>query len=1041
MTYIQNVRFGITAINSKGTFSLDRFFLAGDSAVEINSVPSARLQFSDKNRVLSNITSGLIPPTETFWVGLSASTDSGVSWEPVFCGLAEDYNISLQPTGERTVELTLFDAPELRHNYISPNQIAIGNCDFGSLFRGTNTASDGTPWGTDSYGNYPNGLLYDTNMSYSSAMDFYSGTVDVPFRTSYNGLKKIEAIQRWLENYGLCFVVDTRNQKFYLRKLPSVEPFPFSGDTIFVGRDANQYTKRMNLADFRSSITLVGSSVFDMYGGGTKESFIEDSNILSFESARTQTRLFYSSSRNIPYDFSVTIPPTNRFFLGKGILFSEIDGSSETASVVSMQQNYDPTRWETVLTFEKPTYSIAKTIVEIQDEVDRTKQEELDGQVFVRVYSGQTQYALNEGKNSSNICAIGLGTSKDTDSDGNPKTDSGAEETILIKPILGTMTDMDDGKYMISAYTRIDPTEANRLIREVVLFANNLSGGSLYSGYTEVQRNSRSSVEWNPAHSSIIWAGGADCNDIYFSRITRVSLYPWGNYYAYPKTARELRVLYLNSLSFAPRPPDLTASDSSGRVYWESYASVPTSRQLENMSKDMAKDSEHFSVATFTNLTVSTDGQTTSSSGQPISVLFEYTLPVQPQTSAADLWNGLHIGFHSWAEYSHATGTGTLPVELFLYFPSQNTWAKWFCVGTISNQPSCSWYYLTLSPTPPSNLTDALDGHTQPLGRYTFVETDSGKVRAALYVPTNSSYPGATVSLYIQYAGMTNYVYQKHGVGGTVYDIHFEQARIDDAGRIVLNATPHQLLGIYAEAQEENGTWKKIDTATNILPKDNWGETVDFLQIWKPVPLHGKEFGRRKPRTTGGEKVIYPHEVYPYTPLYLNINDAEQDRIFRKLISTKCVFVEYNTERLDPNVIPPEDLPIDIVSASYSNRGKNTHFYLDYTRLPFYGDYSIRIDHQTVGSGIDAVHAGTVGKALFHLNPRSSIREGLDKNAYKTLNIQFDYYGTAPLTGSVDDDNAVMTLEEKLAYISEQKEARRNALLSRPLIFRPIVPI
>jgi hypothetical protein len=1056
MPDIQDVKYVITAINSKGTYSLEKHFIDGNAKTMMNAVPSAILNFSDKNRTLSNVPDGLIPPTESFWVEVSASTDSGANWERLFVGQAEEYNQSLDVDSTRQISLALYEAPELRYNYVTPNQIAIGNCDFGQLFTGTNTASDGTTWSADSMGNYPNGLLYDTNLSFSSPPDFFAGVPDAPFRTEYNNYKKIDAIKEWMGNYGLDFWIDTRLGKFYIQNQPSVQTYPNSGYVVQVGNTVNKYNKTTDLSGFNSCVTLVGTdnTVFDTFGMGAKQIMVMDSDIISYRSARNQTKRYYSSSMFLPDNYTSIIPPTTKQLLGKSIIFREIDGDSETLSTVAVTHNFGQ-RWETQLQYNNPSYSEAKTIIEIQDDLAKITQSDLAGQVFVRVLSGASDFFTNEGWSDGGIVAIGLGSTPDTDSNGNPNTDSGIETPIAIKPMMGMISDSSDGQNYTSAYTSFGPGEANGLIRQVVLFSRYGSGNELFTLSDAMSWSTRPTTEWNSGNSASAWINIGSSSGVYLSSIQNVVAESTWGAYAFPKTARQLNVRCMNTITTDPVPaePTSTYDGTEDTSYlWTSYASVPSAEQLDNMSTDLRKDSYTFSVASFSNVT--SGAARTGSSGKQVSLIFECDIPVEPISEAIKYFGRLQYGFHGWASYSHNDASGYTPLRLFYFDNSRVYGDRWVGLGTISNQGSCSWTNGTL--TAGQVITNSLSPFDViTLNNHCLVDTTSGKVRMALMVQTLSAYPDATLSMYIQYAGMMEDVLIQSGIGGNTSQSYIKKCSIADTGYISIPKDVH-LTGIYAFASESSGSWIKNSESLNLLPPPQYRKNNDIARIWEPVRKKSllRDFvglfdwgGYYRTKLHDSNLTDY-NEYYPYKPIYTNAEDTDAISSYQEIMQNRYVFLEYTVTSTDANVPPPPDLDNNLISVSYSNRGKDATFYIDQTKAPPYG-CNIRINYTAVGlndwdvtdsSGL--IYAGTIGKTSFCLNTRSSIREGIDKNAFKTLNIQYDWYGDIPQSsGWPADDNAVYTAEEiadlkNEEYVNVYLQHHHNILMQKPWPFK-----
>lgn len=1014
MPIFQNVKYKVIADTSKGEIRLDRYFLGGNSSQIVNDVPTAVLNFSDKDRRLSDIPDGYLAPTESFWIMVSASTNSGEDWKRILVGMVEDYNINLGADGKRQITLNLYECPEFRYNYITPNQIAIGNCDFGELFTGSATASDGTPWNPDSLGNYPNGLLYDTSLSFQSTPDFYAGVPDVPFRTVYNNSKKIDVIKKWMNNYGLMFWIDSRYGYFYIQNEPAVQTFPFSGQVVEVGKTVNKYSKTINLTGFKSTVTLIGSdtTIFDTYGGGHKESLILDSEILSIRAAREMAKRNYTSSIDMPKNYTAIIPPTTVPLLGKSILFTEVDGDSETLSVVGVTQNFGD-RWETQLQFERPSYSDAKTIIQIQDELASQSQEDLQGQAYIRLTSGESTYHRNEGSAATNICAIGLGHTADTDSGGVPLTDSGMESPIIISPVFAVITDSFESKPYYSAYTTIPNTEANQLIREVTLFANDYVNNEPYHHYRTVPINGRPVSEWNNGCISTVYRSLSKCEDNYLISIEKI--YPVSTIsecVAFPRTAKDLNVKYINEWTNSINPPAITATvdgvAGTGDNIWTKYSREPDADNISAMSRDMRNSSWNYSVASFSNVTGSGSGKVWT--GKDIFVLFEFDMPVTPVSEAYKYIERIDFGFHTWASYSYFGGFGHQPVLLYWYNASSSLGDQnWFCFGTISDNDGCYFYSGSLYPS--QSFTPTMPPTTPiTINRRNLVDTDSGKFYMALRVASNSSYAGATSTLYVQYAAITANLKGRAGSGGTV-DIHrFDKCMIDETGYIQLPFQPKSIQGIYASADYSafSDSWVKQETATNLFPPLEYRKKYDALQIFKPKKKAkyqeggGQQFRGTKPKTKY-EYWDWSDPVY----LYQNANPDEKPlkSVYGAILINRYVFVEYTSEFVDADVSSPPEIPINVLSVSFSNRGKDAYFYMDYSVAPAGYWSNLGVSYSAVGSGTNLAKGGTIGKAIFCLNTGSSLREGVDKNIYKTFNIQYDWYGGFPQEAGSSDGN------------------------------------
>ena len=985
-TDVQDIKYKIRAItNDNATISLGRYFQGGDINYAANAVPSAEFKFSDKNETLSN---GLLSPTTTFYIDFSASTDSGETYNKLFSGYVEDYSEELSPDGTQNITILAYDAPSIRYNYATPNQICMGDCDFGPLMTGTISASDGTSWNSDSKGNYPNGLLYDTDFSLStdSVTNLFVGEHDVPLRLSYNLGRKLEIIKTWIEPYGLNFWLNTIDNTFHLVTSSRISPFVFGGNdrNLIIGTNINSMKQTKNLSKRSDAFSVIGNnnSVHHTYGTGTIESLSQESDIYSYEAAYNLAKRRYQLSTGTENSWIIQIPPISENYVGTSLHIFDKTGNAKLlyGSVLEQQHNFSSDRWDTQLTLENKRITEAKTLLQTREELIKQKEDKLSGVVYLRASSGESIWHSLSSASPGNICAIGFGHTFDTNSTGSYKTNSGIGEPMIIKPL-------DDyisvSIYTHSAYCTLNPSEANGLIREIVLFANTNSNNNLNS-ISETISWDREEGAWNNESSSSPYRALITSSYRYLVKVDSINiLAPGFGEICYPMIPLDATVKYITDLAVNSLIP-ATLTDADGRI-WNNRGRLFDSAQLTTMSKDLIGETQTFSCISVSN--TAGDGTSTEC---PIQIIFEYQVPVDPPERAREITTGImyHLIGYGMAKHSSFTSSRTMSCYMWKSASGAGTWS-WVNYDNINQTYSSrSAYAFSTAPNP----------ETQ------YYVDDKGTVRFGIFIDTMSTpYNDATLTAYLEYQGMNMTMKEQESSSEVRHEVtYFEKCPVNlFTGEIAHSFPARDILGIYASATSDgSGNYTEIEGATNLLFSHAYSG-IERFNIFREIPdvervrIHTRPGLRPRYRTqhlTPGElKTQENYLKYFIAPG----KDPYLYAAYCSIVDNKHAFVKYRGLYYTPGVSYPDDLNIDMVSTSFvsESRGSQSIIYLDMNGAPMYG-CDLKINYWAVGndSATDE-YGGTIGKAVFNMNTNSSLREGFDKTPFKTCFVQFDYNG------------------------------------------------
>jgi hypothetical protein len=1007
---IQVINYKIVAETSQGVKQLERFFMGGDSNWEVNSSPSMVLEFSDKDLILSHPYTGLIPPTESFWIAVSASTRSdGTAYSRVGEGLVEKYKRTLAPSGVRKIALSVFSQPELRHSYVSPNQTAVGECEMGALFSGSYTAEDGTTWSPDAKGNYPNGLLYDTGLTYVGDSDIFPGVADVPIQTSYGSQKKIQFINQVLGEYGMDYIINPTYGTFRIRNKPSIEAYPLPTSaanfvTMSLGENLSEYTDEIDLTDFGSCVTVVGQdeTIFYRCGDGKKEIFSVDEDLLSYDSSMRKSYIHLSASLFPVQNIKIKTSPNVKSILGYSAFIDDTPIGLITRSVVGVRQVMNTDHWYSEFSFEKPAFEEGKTIAQIKEELDKTKEDEMRGISYLRAVSGYSDYKANNWT-MRNICAIGFG--RGSDSSSRFYTSSGMIDPLIIKDINGVLGNSMTTRTFNSAFATLQYSEANALIREMVLFGNAETENRPHESSFTITW-SRPGVEWNADLDSNPVLSVSYCPKNYLigvDSITLSSRLPGCVPFAFKATdASAIRVLSNSGDGFLPvHPTSTVGGGSTSPLIITEHSLLMNSADKAIISNNLKRTTDNFDLVTLTNRIelLDSEGEKTgiiTSSREAVQVFFEFNVPMNYPEKTFEFMKRVSFMANAFGRYS-ATNvddpenpyvvSGNAVVTGYFYAPRTVglSWVGTWLDMVVFLDDETVWrdFNVTAGNT---------YGSIEYLMKNENLVDENGIIRVALVCEAPGQYPDATVSIFLEHAALVADMIYQESSEEPIEDTHFEKCSIDTNGRIITRYTPSDVYSIYAYANFVNGRgFVEDETQLNLLSVA--GQYDDPLEIWSPA---WKEMVKKYTHRRSGLDRIARDAKQLLRLDYKDAEDEESYAIYRDIVSHGYVFVEYQTSRIEPNIPLPSPLDVSMFSISYTPNmdGSRSDFYMNMDSAPPYG-VDIHINYR-------CVNGGAIGKTLLAHSTTSAVREGFDKTLRKTCNVQYDLYPLHENIGSVD---------------------------------------
>lgn len=1015
------MKYKILVYGKDGTImDLSKYFMGGQITEGLDAPATARFEFMDKYGIIENY----MGYTGTFPIEMRVRTNSTGSFVRAFLGDVENVDVSIGPEGDRKTSFNAFGSPTFRHNYISPNQAMIGNCDFGTLFTGTPniTYSSGnktwsTTWGSDSAGNYPNGLLYDSGYSYSanSIVDAYPGISDVPIQVKSGAFKKLDYIKEILNPYDYHFYLDdgaftsaSPRQLFRLLKGDDSSWDWCDWFRFQFGSNINSFEKRIRLADVSDKIIVVGTNdtdVFAIEGSGTHEYFYS-AEAKDLQTARQFSIQQLEMNSIVPKSVKVTtLPVANKnptesddsedCLIGHRVdVYDTNSDPLETCSVFEMTQNFDVDRWTTdfVLSRERPTD--VKLFNEIRDDIKRLNDEGVSGRVYLRAdmgtgseyYLGLLLYSASNYNGDYYPCAIGLGTSGDTTTHTNGfggKTlppDSYFAAPIAIRalidpPQIDNITSTDADKITTSAWVAFPARHGLGLVKEIVMFANNLApGGQLY---TVSQTNScmGSSLIETPYPNAEITSSG----------IVR-------GFWPVALTSVNLLAKQASASAWGWKAKDATVAKE---MWWQRYLNDTDSDPVKTGSwwKDGEAITDSKNMSVWTNYFTSSDCEHVVNARAPNvpQVLLEFTSPVPFSKMFAS-----RIGVNASALvriWSDKWGWDTASWAVRIWNNSSSAWEPIDVSKCTFSQDAAGW---------PNNLTrsvHSIDTTYDSTGTAisNFID-DKNIMRFLIYVVADDAWYGtgggagapydATYSLHLNYFDVVYEWTSRYDNGnlntGTDHPSIIEQVVFDiDRESFKLSFQPVKIEGLWLDGSWSGQTW--VPSGENLISRFNARDLA--LGSKEVFTSYQQDFLVTGTDASCAEGYCSSYDVIRFAQKWSSVfTDAER----LKLRTQANAIISYSTNQ--SNAVTPLDYKeafhIEWVPAS---AGSRSNLVMKWEGAPPMGN-SYVYKYSSVGPeilsdspGVQLYKGVIAGRAV--MSTDSSIREGINKNGLTIFDI------------------------------------------------------
>lgn len=982
----------IIVSDSKGTLQseIQKYFSSADITHRTEAVSSAVFTFFDRDRKLEK----MLVPTATYYIKFEASNDGGISYSQFFDGLVETIDIELQPSGQRTIKLSAYGSPGLRYSYVSPNQIAIGEYDMmKTVFIGTPTASDGTPWKTDSRGNWPNGLLYDTGYSYSSksVADYYTGTLDIPIRIGASTRKKLEAIKNFLNPFGATFYIDDITKEVIVLKHPLLQDFsPAPVATFSVGRDINTYNRSLELHTVRNVVTVIGESPksWAQVGFGAFEDVLRDTDVLDCSTAYDNARVLWSISQEPEESGMVTTYPVKQSLIGKSIILREIDGTIITRSVIGVNNSFQADRWITKLTFEVPRITSVNTLAEIMQSLSSERQEDIRSDMYIRASAGSNSYYAPLTATLKNIVAIGIGTGTKTNA-------ALADSSALDKPLLyklitdykdtgGTFTRGEQRPKSPKAWTIFQAEEGNGLIREIGIFANNLTAGAVYR-FTKSFTWNRPTTEWSGSGYTLLGyldQGRFPLNvvDVFFASTAGNSAT------VYPYSAKTARVFYIPTGSVV-----LTATKDKIPIPSESSIWFDLDSSTEVISSEKIKASRDLIMSTPSFYAFTATGKADLSVPYSPNTIFKYRVPwtgnkINNPALADRLLKDIRLMalYRGWNSNS-INGLTAVTCSAAVYNWTVNDWVTlgW----NVSSLASMTFKIDSLKTIfPSSKLSDFIDTD----GYITFLLYDQPKIDGGV---TRSGQYGIVVG-YQACVFETKDIAQSNKGLTTVFE--FVPISMPE-GRFMFSFQPKQIIGMWASASATEFGYIPLgpDLSTwlpDVIPslKDNYLDVIDE-DVLKVKVRHAPRRGGRGVEPS--EFRYVKHDLFSSEKTFRRASLIDDIDAMRTIVNNGGAWFGYETRATyEMESIPRPAENLISWTLNQADNGKTAIVSISMYEAPPYG-IQINVVYDCIGSS-SANSGGCIGRVLITDSGSmsfSSVREGIDKNKLKEMNVQFEW--------------------------------------------------
>jgi len=970
----QNLKYKILVRDETGSLQdVSKYLSKANVMIGAGSYPTAQMDLNDKNRTVYD----MLGYTNSFPLILSGSFDNGNRWMRLFTGSVENVKTIVDDTGNRKTTLLAFGLDSLRDSYLSPNQIAIGNCDYTNLFRGNNvlTYTSGSrvwteTWSTDGYNNYPNGLLYDTKMSLDTTypVNMNPDGVDFPITLGMGATTKFERINDVITPYALTFYVEENRDlgsMFYLLSNSAYDNWPSASWVDFrLGGNILNYTKDHKLYKKKGGHVVIGSSNPDLFfrfdAGGTesKEAIYVNGEIQSLEAAYLSSKMRKELFEDVPVTVQITTLPTylndsdyDIIPIGKRIKIYDTDGSYEQLGLVKLNHEITEDSWITRLDFVDSPPEEAKTMADIKDELKKINEEDsaIMGRAYVRATGGSsTNYAATAERYP---VAIGIGGSNAT-TNKTFGTSTVNSTSVFFRPYcIIPCTGYLSKSGMLHSFATVPVNRGMGLVKEIVLLGNTNSDRSTNRVMETFSWLRPTTFDTTSEEHTVYTSSNCLSSEwpISIEKITLLSSIESCSAYWYkPVSAYSVKTMVDNFGYFSPTSttwedaPEMLAQDK-----------MITSKDLQS------------TPTTYSGMTIS------APFNKCAQICFKFRLPLTPESLSRNYLQEVSYNIVGRCSWTDGTNSSIPSATMYFFNTSSNAWALPATTrlsGTSDGKSEYEW---------------GLFGGNTVCKNY--INKDS-EINVLLYLEDYGEEKGiGTFSIVLNYFDINFAVSERnddliYNEGLETYPTVLEKCywnAID--GSFKTSLPPREILGFWLEkpsAATTNYVNKIADrmAPTKLLP--------DFTVARKTVNEYKPEWDRM----VNIHSMLQEGKdaVSDAWGAWINIFTGDDKN---RLKMQEFAWISYSTVRnmtRDPPPIVPLEFLDFVYDTATSNGSRSTLVYnMEYAPAHRFG---FSVEYTAVGGGV-------MSRAI--LDPSSSVRQGINKNENIALEIQYDFDSTS----------------------------------------------
>jgi len=308
---------------------------------------------------------------------ISGSTDGGSRWARLFSGTMRSINTTVDLRKEMATVIAS-DGRLLRHTDFNNSVFEYSN--FKKLFIGSEKHGEWYYF-QDVDGNYPNGLLHNSGLTYSGPPEIYTGTTDLPDTLYFNNSTLFDVTKKFCNIFAMSFYLTPSDN--IIRFVSNSVDYPtFSEATISYGRDINKSSLKQDYSNFSDRVIIHDKNIFYQRQSPTKklwdvenEAWISEEELANPMQAKQLSDMYFTMYSESINRGSIVLPPYTHSVLGKRISVDDAThGWTDMGNVVGVSHDISTDRWTTKIDIDNKFDIPEQTLAEALDKIDKLKQ-------------------------------------------------------------------------------------------------------------------------------------------------------------------------------------------------------------------------------------------------------------------------------------------------------------------------------------------------------------------------------------------------------------------------------------------------------------------------------------------------------------------------------------------------------------------------------------------------------------------------------------------------------------------------------------------